>query len=84
MPDTAAWVRGVAGVAWDHMDVHVQYCLAGGDAVVDSDIVAVGMELGVQRLPSGGDGAKQCVLLLDGRLAEGGNVTAGDNQRVSW
>ena len=41
----AARIGHVAGIARDHVDVHVRHGLAGGGATVEADVVAVGLRV---------------------------------------
>ena len=50
----AARVWPVAGVARDEVHMQVRHDLAGGRAVVDADVLAVWMELGIERGLGGG------------------------------
>lgn len=40
--NAAAWVRDVAGVAWDDVKMKLRNGLAGGGAVIEPDVEGVG------------------------------------------
>ena len=48
MPHATTRVGHVAGIARDHVDMHVRHGLAGGRAAVEADVVAIG--LGIKAL----------------------------------
>ena len=68
MADAAARVGDVAGVAGDDVDVQVQDRLARGLARVETDVVAVGAKLRVERGFDDIDEREDGVLLVARRV----------------
>ncbi|MCX6027089.1 MAG: hypothetical protein NTY23_12680 [Chloroflexi bacterium] len=66
--DAAAWVRSVADVPWDQVEVKVWNGLAGGGSDVDANIVAVRMVRLLNEVPSPFDTGDERPMLVPSGL----------------
>jgi hypothetical protein len=83
MPYAATWIRHVADVARNDVDMQVEYGLTRGWADVDADVVAVGLVLRLNHRLGHFDGAHQLALFVQIRLKPVGDMPPGDQQRVT-
>ena len=65
------------------MDVQVRHCLAGGSAVIDADVVPVGMEFGGQRDLGLCEEAKQGIVLISCCIKERTEMPLRDDQAMT-
>jgi hypothetical protein len=66
--DATAWVRSVAGVPWDQVEVKVWNGLAGGGSDVDTNIVAVRMVCLLNEVSSQFHTGDECPLFVPSGL----------------
>ena len=84
VPDTATRVGHVAGIARDHMEMHVRHGLAGSRAAVEADVVAVGLGIEplVQDLLHVADEVHQRLLLFRRALEERRHDALRDHEHM--
>src|SRR5512139_1020817 len=82
-PHPAARVFLVAAITRDQVDVQVRHALAAGLAVVDADVVAVGLVMAVDDVLGARQRLQQRGLLGFGGVEQGGEMAARDDDGVA-
>jgi hypothetical protein len=82
-PHAAAWVGLVTFVARDQVDMRVVDGLAGGGAVIESDIKAGGLMALLKKVAHGGDGSPKGSLCFRREFIKAGSDRLGNNERVA-
>ena len=84
MADASTWIVHVAAEAGDDVDVEMHDRLAGGRACVEADVVAIGVQLGVERLLDLVDEGEDCGSILVRGGEPIGDDALGDDERVAF